>query len=234
MIEGELKIKDKKIFICEEHHHVLTFWNAFKKEKPYLLTFDYHTDVHWAFQSFLSAKNYASEIEALIEKIKDNDFETIRKLRHDEHIDAAIKAGLIEKALVYSINRYRSKPNRVHLIDGGEIYANEPIIINTSFDDNADTVIEAKNLENSFQKFDEILKRNIWLKNFILDIDLDFFRTCKSLHPENVSFFKKILDKSKAISIAKESVYVNQWKKKYDRKISVDYILKHLIELIKK
>ena len=47
-----------------------------------------------------------------------------------------------------------------------------------------------------------------WLFNaggYILDIDLDYFHTQKSISPHNQFFFSKLVKESVAITIAKES-----------------------------
>lgn len=68
---------------------------------------------------------------------------------------------------------------------------------------------------------------------YILDIDLDFFHTRKSIHPLDISVFKNLIDNAIAISIAKESNFIESWKTKYDDSLSVDYLLENLLELIR-
>lgn len=159
MDDGELEINGKRVFICEHHHHVLKFWSEFRERKPYLLTFDHHTDLHRAFQGKLnriSLKSQDTWDEAqnkLLTKLIENSFYSIDELKHDEHIDAAIKLGFINKALVYSYDSYRNRPDRVYCINGDECYANQSVINNSrNYEDN-DDVINSKELINDFQLF---------------------------------------------------------------------------------
>ena len=242
MDKGELEINGKRVFICEHHHHVIKFWSEFKERKPYLLTFDHHTDLHRAFQGelnrislqtkFTSQDDWVKAQNKLLTKLIENNFYSIDELKHDEHIDAALKLGFINKALVYSYDSYRNKPDRVYCISGDENYANQLVINNPrNYDDN-DKVINSKELIYDFQLFQLYIPQEVWIDNFILDIDLDFFKTCKSIKPKDISFFKLLIEKSIAISIAKESVFVNSWKSEFDDKLSVEYLLDELIKLI--
>ena len=238
-----ITLKGKPVFICEEHHHVLTFWHQFRNQVPYLLTFDHHTDLHRAFQHLLNEKNrnydktqkeWDLDQSEVLKGISINDFDTILRLKHDEHIDAAIQAGIIKKALVYSYDSYRSKPNRVYAINGDEKYNNEPIINNSIIYQDVESPIESTELEEGFKRFDLCLSRDEWMKSYILDIDLDFFHTCKSIHPIDVSIFKKLIDGAIGISIAKESLWIKQWKEDYDKDLSVEYLLNALLKIIEK
>ncbi|MCU0349352.1 MAG: UPF0489 family protein [Flavobacterium sp.] len=242
MDDIELEINGKRVFISEQHHHVLKFWSKFKEQKPYLLTFDHHTDLHRAFQGELNRislhTKFTSQVDwdiaqnKLLIELIENNFTSINELKHDEHIDAALKLGFINKALVYSYDSYRNRPDRVYCINGNENYANQLVINNPRNYDNNNEVISSKELTANFKLFNLCIPQENWINNFILDIDLDFFKTCKSIKPNDISFFKMLIEKSIAISIAKESVFVNSWKTEFDDKLSVEFLLNELIALI--
>ena len=229
-------INDKEVFVCEEHHHVLIHWHKFKTRQPYLLTIDHHTDLHKCFQNFL---HYNANVDTrkeikneLIQKIERGDTDTILKLKHDEHIDASINAGFFKKALVFCDDSYNSKPKRVYYINGNVTYENEPIIVNSRLYDDYDLSISDDYMKYHFKKFELCLPMDSWVDNFVLDIDLDFFKTSKSIETINNNFFKFLVSKSISITIAKETVWVNSWKRDYDNSLSVDFLLKKLFKLI--
>lgn len=231
-------INEKPIYICDKHHHVLKFWHSKRSENLYLLTFDHHTDLHRAYQGELNRLPYKTknqddwdlEQRKLLETLVENDFNDIDVLHHDEHIDAAVLLNIFEKILVYSYDSYCNRPKRVYCIDDKE-YENQKVINNYNFHDN-DDVIESETLISNFSKFKLCnLDIDSWIDNFILDIDLDFFKTKKSINPENVDFFKYLISKCKAITIAKEPVFVNYLKQ--DEDLDSEYLLENLLNLIK-
>ncbi|KFC19299.1 hypothetical protein IO90_08290 [Chryseobacterium sp. FH1] len=231
-------INEKPIFICDKHHHVLKFWYSQKSENLYLLTFDHHTDLHRAYQGELNkfpykAKNqndWDLEQRKLLETLIENDFKDINLLHHDEHIDASILLNIFEKILVYSYDSYCNKPKRVYCITDKE-YENQKVINNYNYPD-SDYVIESEMLINNFKKIEVCnLGVDVWIDNFILDIDLDFFKTKKSINPENVDFFKYLISKCKAITIATEPTFVNSLKE--DEDLNSEYLLESLLNLIK-
>lgn len=232
----EYVINNKEVFVCEEHHHVLIHWHKFKTRQPYLLTFDHHTDLHSCFQHYLyyntNAENRQEVENELIKKIVTGDIDSILKLKHDEHVDASIKAGIIKNALVFSDDSYSSKPNRVYCISGNESYNNEPIIVNTRSHDDYDLSISDNNIKDHFKRFELCLPIDSWIDNFILDIDLDFFKTCKSIEAIDNSLFKFLISKSITITIAKETIWVNIWKRDHDDSLSVDFLLDKLFKMI--
>ena len=236
-----LTINEKQVFICEKHHHVLKFWYQFRGRKPYLLTFDHHTDAHSAFKGYLYRKRnvissqdcYNKKLEELILELRKGNESTIMKLEHDEHIDAAIKAKIIDKALIYSDSSYYSRPERVYTINGNEGYNGVSIIINPNSEPyKYNLAIETKHLKEGFKLFDLCIPQNEWEQNYILDIDLDYFKTCNSILPDDNSFFKNLIRNSIGISIAKESTFVKQWKEENDNNLSVDFLLENLLKLI--
>jgi len=129
----------------------------------------------------------------------------------------------------------------------------KPIDVNYVLPDNK--IIELdNNIFHSLDIYDEKLKKNLaiediilhykinkiqtincsifgknynFLDNFILDIDLDYFNTIDSINPQNKSIFYNLIRHAKAISIAKESSFVEELK--LDNELSVDFLLKKLL-----
>lgn len=241
----QFELNDKQIFICEEHHHVLKFWHQFIADQPYLLTFDYHTDLHRALQGYMNKLSYKIkpwknqdewdlEQSRVLSAMIDDQWSSIDNLKHDEHIDAALKSGCIKKALVYSHDSYHGKPQRVYCINGNEDYDGQLVINNSQSYHELSTVINTTELESRFRLFDLCIPRNEWLNNYILDIDLDFFQSRQSITPPDDSFFKMLIDNARGISIAKESGWVNKWREEHDPELSVEFLLEALLSLIQK
>ena len=93
-------VNSKEIFICENHNQVLRLWEKYKSVKPYILSFDHHTDTHRAFQHKVYHKKLDSN-KPLIERLKNGELSLINDLINDEHIDAALKCDFINKALLF-------------------------------------------------------------------------------------------------------------------------------------
>lgn len=231
---------EKEVFICENHNEVLPFWSKFKKYKPYLISFDHHTDLHCAFQGKINGigSKYKPETQdeflkiqqELLLQLEENNFSNISELKNDEHIDAAIKLEFFEKALIYSFDSYWNRKDRVWTIDFEEDYQNQKIIVNSICVKENDNLIETSKLEPCFNIFDEYIDKDLWQNNYILDIDLDFFKTKKSIAPQDGSFFKSLIDNALGISIAKESRFVDYVKQ--DEDLSADYLLEKLLKFI--
>lgn len=113
---NNLIINNKEIFIFEHHHHAIVHWykisNSLNK-KPALLTFDYHTDTKLAFLQHNYKKLNGAEHSRLINEanLMTSSIDTmsdvvnvVDKLKNDEHIDFAIRAGIISHAYVISNN----------------------------------------------------------------------------------------------------------------------------------
>ncbi len=64
--------------------------------------------------------------------------------------------------------------------------------------------------------------------SFILDIDLDYFNSFKSIDPDNVSTFKKIAQQAGLVTIATEPGYVKSCA--IDEGLNSEYLLEKLLE----
>lgn len=105
------EINGKKVYVVEEHQHVLEAWSEYRRDvndPPILFSLDHHTDTNSAFLSFSRNSDSTtanSEIARdLVESInfrnQDSIIGAIEKLRNDEHIDAAINSNVINKAFL--------------------------------------------------------------------------------------------------------------------------------------
>ena len=85
----------KRVYIVGEHHNVLREWCKYQGQGMHLLSFDYHIDFR-PFSSGIGSDPLKCEnVEAAIIALAKN-----------EHIDYAIRRGIIKKAFVFSYERY--------------------------------------------------------------------------------------------------------------------------------
>lgn len=111
---GELlTIGNKNVFITESHHCVLLAWAEYRKTKskaPFLFSLDHHTDTHEPFWDYtynpLSGRCDDKFAKELVSYINYNDDQTVLnavgKLANDEHINAALESGIVDRAFIVS------------------------------------------------------------------------------------------------------------------------------------
>ncbi|HKI79873.1 MAG TPA: hypothetical protein VKA26_15130 [Ignavibacteriaceae bacterium] len=81
----------------------------------------------------------------------------------------------------------------------------------------------------------QIVSNRKFKQKYILDIDLDYFHTCRSIQPTDSTTFYDIIKNSETITISKEEEFVLEWANtyKYDEKLSVEYLMDSLLNHIK-
>jgi hypothetical protein len=77
-----------------------------------------------------------------------------------------------------------------------------------------------------------IVKNGSLNTDYVLDIDLDYFHTTKSIQPNDASIFHKLIHGAGAITIAKELGWVANWRNEYDSTLDSQYILQQLLDHI--
>lgn len=105
-------IEGKVVFVVESHHQALEAWSQIRGEfeqAPNLITLDFHTDTHEPFDYYLYEIEVAesqreAERSRLLDGIDYTKVESLRqaidKLKHDEHILAAIQRDIIAAAFL--------------------------------------------------------------------------------------------------------------------------------------
>lgn len=216
----ERSIREKRVWIVESHHHALLPWSVIRRELPCpltLISLDHHPDYISAFATAACGDRYKpndcaaqERIRAsLVQQINFNDEKTveeaIEQLRHDEHISAAIQAGILDRAyVVQMLEEACIREGRIHIL---------PPLLSTWNDDDyighCDRVIEDEVLGHRLREAEAVATENGLGAPFdgpyILDIDLDLFHTIKSLAPESKSEFNNLVQRANAITIAVEA-----------------------------
>ena len=226
-----VSINNKDIYIVKSHNQVLEAWEP--GEKQNLFSLDFHTDTRSAFHNYAYWRAH-SEVKA--GKVSDH---TVRKnelinekirmyrdnrmslnqvndnLKHDEHLDFAVRTEIIDTAFILasSTNQSSSNPN-VHIVNSSGEYDNHRLIEFSSSlvvssdsqkvypEQMAHRAIESEVLEEAFSVAESC--KESFFDKFILDIDCDYFNTEKSLYPDNKESFEKLVRDSEFITIALE------------------------------
>ena len=224
----------KQVYIVHSHNQVLEAWETCPGLNVFSL--DFHTDTREAFGNYsywradseykagrcgdrvlrkkeLRDQKILSYIEgrSSISSINDN-------LRHDEHLDFAVRTDMIGRAFILATNRNTSSSNpNVHIADGSAEYEGQRIIeysplcvpacLKDVHDDEcgrlrADSFIEDDFLGDAVSKADSF--DPFFFDDYILDIDCDSFNTEKSLCPGTQNVFRKLIKEAAMITIALE------------------------------
>ena len=177
--------------IVEEHHQVLPFWAEIAGDGTldFILTLDHHTDVLPAF----------SRLENKPEINRSEPEKAVVLLRHDEHIDWALRAGIMKEAIILSHENFTIPAHPAMRVICPELWPETQAILNS---EPAAVSAAEKVLEPEYLQY--AVFRNDLTKNYILDIDLDNFLCEKALHPEKPEFFLELANHAKGISISME------------------------------
>ena len=221
----EITAGGKQLYIVHSHNQVLEAWEQHPGRNIFSL--DYHTDTKEAFGSY---SYWRADSEAKAGRCEDPELRkrelqdekiraylegttTIRSindnLKHDEHIDFAVRTDMIGTAFILATNSNVSSSNpHVFIADGRREYEGQRIIeysspcLPDSPNLRADSVIEDEFLSDAVATAESF--HPLFFNDFILDIDCDYFNTVKSLRPENSQLFKKLIRKAAFITIALE------------------------------
>lgn len=193
---------EQRIHIVEEHHQVLTFWAELRRElpeAPQVWSLDYHTDTMPCF------RGKYPEPEKDDFKSPEKVAAAVAKLRHDEHFDWALRAGVA---------------SAVHLgICGGEtdIIAHPAISVRRAPElPPPETILNspgsARSALENFLSDESLLQMFPRLpqagESYILDIDCDCILCWKTLFPEDNAVWKKLLKNAALITLSMESDWV--------------------------
>lgn len=232
------KIIDKDVFIVDSHQDVLLPWSIIRRRHQKslnLITLDHHTDTVRAFRNYIFHtvhknkfdiandfnEQYQKQVSLLIKTIDWNSDSSINqaisKLNWDEQIDAAILIGVIDFAV--AINLSSTSPLKNKIVEVSSICS-----LNCEKSMHDDTcqlhhynqVLESNYLERMLEIAEKEIPstktNNIDSNPYILDIDLDYFHTEKSINPDDTNKFYSLIRNAQAITIALEENCVQNLK----------------------
>ena len=213
------------IYLFEEHNMALAVWGneSYQQGRPLtLVTLDAHTDTHAPFNQkyfirYGNGHEYSLEhpyIQSIIKdkhyRISDFRFTDVFKLSeiidNSEQIQTAYFFGYIDKYIVISHSNNESSK----VMQDEDIYEG----------------YDAKYISK-----DDMFNANLELtKPYILDIDLDFFISKKTLNKRFIEWINPIVQNAAVITIAKEPRYFNRLK--VDMNFSNEEALQLVIKII--
>jgi len=273
-------INSKDVFIVRDHHYALLPWSKIrlKHEKPLvLISLDHHTDTRPAylnhiFHTFGEEKVTSDMIRMQLASELDYSSEpsvitAIQKLRHDEHIHAAILSDIVDMAYVIQLmdsSGTESEERKQYMKDrfgNGSLWNDDieepkspftfkvpdnkifviptlclPSCIRSPHDDECqkklyDSILDDVFLEKKVHEGNEMAvfagMKSMEEQPYILDIDLDYFHTEKSVEPNKMETFSRLVRNASAITIALEPSCVESLALEGE-KISSEYLLEQV------
>jgi len=239
-------LSQKTICIFENHAHALLPWSRWatqNKKKLKLISLDHHSDTNSCYlrSLFKDVGRNLDEIERLRTlRIDSIDFKNpaqilsaLTGLHHDEHIHAAIRLGMISQAYIIQhsfdhIDFEISKKGMNVLPTEINLKASSTEVKNTYFDQILETEFLTRQLD-AFKKLP--LPLDIEKDDYILDIDLDVFKSKQSVQPHDKSLFLRLISKSIGITIAQETQWVETLKR--EPGLNSHFLKNALLEFIK-
>ena len=189
---------ESKVVLTAEHHHVLIPWSRLARKtrhRFHVISLDHHTDVLPSFQRSGQKGNFDFFSEEAV-------LRNLAMLHHDEHFDWALRAGILESALIVSEENFTPPAHPAMRISCDPLWPDPQSILNGTPEavHAAELVLESDYLARQIGKLPHPL---------ILDIDLDYFLCEKALHPHDDSFFRGLIADAELITCSLES----EWQK---------------------
>jgi hypothetical protein len=210
------------VFVFEKHSEAISPWALARRSLPVapsLVTFDRHTDTlepflrwaYWEARRLGSPANTGQMMESRLLHLDYRSDEDVLKasvdLRHDEHIRASMGSDIITEAFViaYKSPSKSQRVDRIHYLPETCYHG----CTKRPHDDECDRKHSDLAIDDSHigpllqdcQEFGHFLARG---DAYILDIDLDYFRTIKSMAPLSCNIFLGLASRAACITVAME------------------------------
>lgn len=238
-------IQGKPVCLFENHAHALLPWARWRSrsEQPLsLLSIDHHSDTNSCYLRHLF-QQVGRNLELMEElrtdqlnQIHIDDQNSITKglegLYHDEHIHAALRLKILDQAFI--IQHSFDKIDSALAERGMQVIPTEIDLTKSTIREKEtyfDLILESDFLTRQLDHWREQTPSfNYKKSSYILDIDLDVFKSFKSAQPNNHNIFYNLIRYAKGITIARESQWVERLRNdsQLDSKKLESDILKHI------
>lgn len=171
---------------------------------PRLVTLDHHTDTSAPFRAYLKQhpQERAADLLAALRFADDASVATaLTKLAHDEHVVTALRTDVLSSACVLAQNAMNTD---------AACLAQHRIICHEVRDDQWDRVLESDVLDEAIARFDALLGEPLLDSAYILDIDLDYFKTFAAITPKDATTFRRLAQGARLITVATEPDFVRR------------------------
>ena len=211
---GYTTLNGFEIFVVEHHHHVLEAWAKLRAKlvhAPLLITLDFHTDTHAAFQSDYcrqragqdtSIAQVEANAAARSKSVDFNDFATVKaaidQLRNDEHIDCARRSDIILETFILLGRESGEAPGWARVFTATNRHPNDER-------DRADEILTPAILDMRLDAIEAQIGARLSEVDYILDIDLDVFSTQAAIGPTASQRFHELIRHAGLITIAMET-----------------------------
>ncbi|MBR7107932.1 MAG: UPF0489 family protein [Lentisphaeria bacterium] len=191
-----------EVVIVENHHQVLPAWAQARQCSAAPLpvwTLDYHTDTMPCFRGSLPPPEDGAWREPATVAA------AVSKLRHDEHFDWALRAGILSEAHIGICGENTDIIAHPEIrVYRPENYPSADIILNSpdQFRPLAEKFLESDTLRRLFPRLplpDEA---------YIFDIDCDCILCEKSLYPADSALFSQLLNRAALVTLSLERDWV--------------------------
>jgi hypothetical protein len=209
-------LQGRRTYLFEDHATALLPWAFIKKQHKAplkLITLDHHTDANSAYLRD-NFSQVGRDLEAIgdlrRQRVANIDItnlasvtEALKGLHHDEHIDLALRLGIIEKAFVIQ---------HEHAVLLPEWAERHIVVLPVAADPEQRKLYDAVLEDDFLTERLQLLSPNFSIDRdaYILDIDLDVFKTHAALKPKKQQVFTQLVANAKGITIATEPNWVRR------------------------
>ncbi len=199
------------VVIVAQHHEVLEAWAGFRcgcQQPPAVLTFDHHNDT---LPAFLRTVPEEGERQRRLTAADFRIAATIREaqahLRHDEHLDFALKTGIVSRSVIIAHYDNGSAADERMRISADPTWPPLQEWINAPerFRHCADQVFETDFLEARLAAAEFVPEEH---RGFLFDLDLDYLLTFRAATPDDPGMLLRLLSCAGMVTVSREEEWL--------------------------